>query len=146
MNGAEAVLRTLTGSGVSLCLANPGTSEMHMVAALDEAPRMRPAPGLFEGAATGAADGHGRVTRRPAAAARAAAVAVGPGPGGPGGVIAAAAALRGGGGPGVIMLGGPGMPRPALDGASRIAQAPGARLIAETFPARQERGAGIPPV
>jgi len=67
MNGAEAVLRTLTGSGVSLCLANPGTSEMHMVAALDEVPQMRGVLCLFEGAATGAADGYGRMTGRAAA-------------------------------------------------------------------------------
>ena len=66
MNGAEAVLRTLTGSGVSLCLANPGTSEMHMVAALDEVPRMRGVLCLFEGVATGAADGYGRMTGHPA--------------------------------------------------------------------------------
>ena len=67
MNGAEAVLRTLADSGVSLCLANPGTSEMHMVAALDEVPRMRAVLCLFEGAATGAADGYGRMAGRPAA-------------------------------------------------------------------------------
>jgi acetolactate synthase-1/2/3 large subunit len=41
MNGAEAMLHTLTGSGVSMCFANPGTSEMHTVAALDEVPGMR---------------------------------------------------------------------------------------------------------
>src|SRR5690348_6855339 len=68
MNGAEAVLRTLADSGISLCLANPGTSEMHMVAALDEVPRMRAVLCLFEGAATGAADGFGRIAGRPAAA------------------------------------------------------------------------------
>src|SRR5438270_13249241 len=67
MNGAEAVLRTLADSGVSLCLANPGTSEMHMVVALDEVPQMRAVLCLFEGAATGAADGYGRMTGRPAA-------------------------------------------------------------------------------
>src|SRR5262250_2114397 len=67
MNGAEAVLRTLTGSGVSLCLANPGTSEMHFVAALDTVPAMRGVLCLFEGAATGAADGYGRMADSPAA-------------------------------------------------------------------------------
>src|SRR6516165_3838698 len=67
MNGAEAVLRTLADSEVSLCLANPGTSEMHMVAALDDVPQMRAALCLFEGVATGAADGYGRMTGRPAA-------------------------------------------------------------------------------
>ncbi len=68
MNGAEAMLHTLTGSGVSMCFANPGTSEMHTVAALDEVPGMRGVLCLFEGAATGAADGYGRMTGRPAAA------------------------------------------------------------------------------
>ena len=66
MNGAEAVLRTLADSEVGLCLANPGTSEMHMVAALDEVPQMRAALCLFEGVATGAADGR-RLTRSPRA-------------------------------------------------------------------------------
>src|SRR5215470_5476871 len=67
MNGAEAVLRTLTSSGVSVCFANPGTSEMHTVAALDGVPGMRGVLCLFEGTATGAADGYGRMADRPAA-------------------------------------------------------------------------------
>src|SRR5215470_4951650 len=67
MNGAEAMLRTLTGSGVRMCFANPGTSEMHTVAALDEMPEMRAVLCLFEGVATGAADGYGRMADRPAA-------------------------------------------------------------------------------
>jgi acetolactate synthase I/II/III large subunit len=246
MNGAEAVLRTLAGSGVGLCLANPGTSEMHMVAALDEVPQMRPVLCLFEGAATGAADGYGRMTGRPAAvllhlgpglanglanlhnarrartpllaivgdhatyhkrfdaplesdiealagsvsgwvrrcsrsadaaadvaeavaaamyppgqvatvilpadvswspdAGPAAAVPVRPRAPVAGGVIDAAGAVLRGGEPSVILLGGAGMHRPALAAASRISQATGARLLAETFPARHERGAGIPPV
>ena len=246
MNGAEAVLRTLAGSGVSLCLANPGTSEMHMVAALDEVPGVRPVLCLFEGVATGAADGYGRMAGRPAAvllhlgpglanglanlhnahrartpllaivgdhatyhkrfdaplesdiealagtvsgwvrrstlgadaaadAAEAVAAALAPpgqvatvilpsnvswSPGAepaaavplrppspvPGEVIAEVAAALRGGGPGVILLGGAGLRRPALEAASRVAQATGARLLAETFPARHERGAGIPHV
>jgi acetolactate synthase-1/2/3 large subunit len=246
MNGAEAVLRTMADSGVSLCLANPGTSEMHMVAALDEVPQMRAVLCLFEGAATGAADGYGRMTGRPAAVllhlgpglanglanlhnarrartpllaivgdhatyhkrfdaplesdiealagtvsgwvrrcarsadaaadvAEAAAAAMCPpgqvatvilpadvswSPGAepaaalplrprapvPGEVTGAVAAVLRSGEPCVILLGGAGMHRPALAAASRISQATGARLVAETFPARQERGAGIPPV
>ena len=67
MNGAEAMLHTLTGSGVGICFANPGTSEMHTVAALDEVPGMRGVLCLFEGTATGAADGYGRMADRPAA-------------------------------------------------------------------------------
>jgi acetolactate synthase I/II/III large subunit len=246
MNGAEAVLRTLADSGVSLCLANPGTSEMHMVAALDEVPQMRAALCLFEGVATGAADGYGRMAGRPAAvllhlgpglanglanlhnarrartplltivgdhatyhkrfdaplesdieplarsvsgwvrrctrsadapadvaeataaamrppgqvatvilpadvswsagAEPAPAVPVRPPPSVAGAVIDAIAAVLRGGEPSVILLGGAGMRRPALAAASRISQATGARLLAETFPARHERGAGIPPV
>src|SRR5258707_5581592 len=68
MNGAEAVLRTLADCGVNVCFANPGTSEMHFVAALDRVPQVRGVLCLFEGAATGAADGYGRMTGRPAAA------------------------------------------------------------------------------
>src|SRR5260370_14085550 len=68
MNGAEAVVRTLADCGVDTCFANPGTSEMHFVAALDEVPQIRGVLCLFEGAATGAADGYGRMTGRPAAA------------------------------------------------------------------------------
>jgi acetolactate synthase-1/2/3 large subunit len=66
-NGAQAVLRTLTGSGVDACFANPGTSEMHFVAALDSVPDMRGVLCLFEGVVTGAADGYGRMADRPAA-------------------------------------------------------------------------------
>ena len=67
MNGAEAALRTLAGGGVDVCFANPGTSEMHAVAALDAVPAMRGVLGLFEGVVTGAADGYGRMAGRPAA-------------------------------------------------------------------------------
>ena len=67
MNGAEALLRTLVAGGVDLCFANPGTSEIEMVAALDRVPEMRAVLGLFEGVCTGAADGYGRMTDRPAA-------------------------------------------------------------------------------
>jgi len=66
MNGAESLVRTLVQSGVSVCFANPGTSEMHFVAALDKASGMRAVLGLFEGVVTGMADGYGRVARRPA--------------------------------------------------------------------------------
>ena len=54
--GAQALLHTLVDSGVTTCFTNPGTSEMHVVAALDEEPRMRAVLTLFEGVATGAAD------------------------------------------------------------------------------------------
>jgi acetolactate synthase I/II/III large subunit len=246
MNGAQALIRTLAGCGVEVCFANPGTSEMHFVAALDAVPEMRGVLCLSEGAVTGAADGYGRMTGRPAtallhlgpglgnglanlhnarraatplltvvgdhatyhkrldaplesdidslarpvsvwvrrslraadvAADAADAVAAACAP--PGGVAtlilpadvswtegsepalplrprppspvaddvigSAAKALRTGQ-PCVILLGGTGMRKPALRAASRIAAATGARLIGETFPARHERGTGIPAV
>lgn len=67
MNGAQSLLRTLVDNDVDVCFTNPGTSEMHFVAALDGEPRMRAVLGLFEGVVTGAADGYARMTGRPAA-------------------------------------------------------------------------------
>lgn len=67
MNGAQALIRTLVASGVDVCFTNPGTSEMQFVAALDDVPEMRAVLGLFEGVVTGASDGYGRMTGRPAA-------------------------------------------------------------------------------
>ena len=67
MNGAESLVRTLLACGVDTCFANPGTSEMHFVAALDRVPGMRCVLGLFEGVVTAAADGYGRMQNRPAA-------------------------------------------------------------------------------
>ena len=246
MNGAGAVVRTLADCGVTTCFANPGTSEMHFVAALDTVPDVRGVLCLFEGVATGAADGYGRMTGRPAGAllhlgpglanglanlhnarrartpllaivgdhatyhkrydaplesdidalawsvsgwvrrtarsadagsdtADAVAAALSPPgqvatlilpadagwsdggePGSPARprppapvldelIVAAEAALRGGE-PTVILLGGSALRRPGLDAASRVAAATGARLLAETFPARHERGAGVPAV
>jgi acetolactate synthase-1/2/3 large subunit len=66
-NGAEALVATLAASAVELCFANPGTSEMHFVAALDRIPGVRCVLALFEGVATGAADGYWRMTGAPAA-------------------------------------------------------------------------------
>ncbi len=66
MNGAESLVRTLIASGVEVCFTNPGTSEMHFVAALDRVPGMRCILGLFEGVVTGAADGYARMHGRPA--------------------------------------------------------------------------------
>ncbi|MEY9212571.1 acetolactate synthase large subunit [Thermobifida halotolerans] len=243
MNGAQALIQTLVDSGVEVCFANPGTSEMHFVAALDHVPRMRGTLCLFEGVATGAADGYARMTDRPAAvllhmgpglgnglanlhnarradspvvavvgdhathhkrldaplesdidamagavsgwvrrslrsadvaadaAEAVAAAAAPPGrvatlilpadvswseggrPAPPVGVRrpspapaetveSVAKALRSGDRC-VLLLGGRALRRPALDAADRIARATGARLYAETFPARQERGAGV---
>jgi acetolactate synthase-1/2/3 large subunit len=66
MNGAESLVQTLLGGGADVCFANPGTSEMHFVAALDRAPGMRCILGLFEGVVTGAADGYARMAEKPA--------------------------------------------------------------------------------
>ncbi|MDP1617661.1 acetolactate synthase large subunit [Phenylobacterium sp.] len=66
MNGADALIETLLANEVDACFANPGTSEMQFVAALDRQPTMRPVLCLFEGVATGAADGFGRMADRPA--------------------------------------------------------------------------------
>ena len=66
MNGAQAMIRTLVDAGVTTCFTNPGTSEMHFVAALDTVPEMRGVLGLFEGVATGAADGYARMAGVPA--------------------------------------------------------------------------------
>ena len=67
MNGAQALMQTLSDSGVEVCFANPGTSEMQLVAALDQQQGMRAVLGLFEGVVTGAADGYGRMSDKPAA-------------------------------------------------------------------------------
>jgi acetolactate synthase I/II/III large subunit len=67
MNGAESLVHTLLAGGVDTCFANPGTSEMHFVAALDRVPGMRCVLGLFEGVVTGAADGYARMAGKPAA-------------------------------------------------------------------------------
>src|SRR6267378_4613798 len=67
MNGAESLVKTLVASGIEVCFANPGTSEIHFVAALDKINGMRAILCLFEGVVTGAADGYGRMAERPAA-------------------------------------------------------------------------------
>jgi len=67
MNGAESLVHTLADAGIEICFGNPGTSEMHFVAALDREPRMRGVLCLFEGVAAGAADGYARMTGKPAA-------------------------------------------------------------------------------
>jgi len=244
MTGAESVLRTLSAGGVQVCFANPGTSEMHLVAALDRVPEVRPVLALFEGVASGAADGYARMAGIPAAtllhlgpglgnafanlhnaykartpmvnvvgdhavahaplnaplasdiasvarpvshwyasardarsaateAAAALAAARGRGGGiatlvvpadagwetsaGPaeplpvappaavpqGAVEAAAQALRGGR-RSALLIGGAATRGRALRAAARIAAATGARLLHDTFPARLERGAGVP--
>lgn len=66
-NGAQALMKTLVDAGIEVCFTNPGTSEMHFVAALDSEPKMRAVLALFEGVATGAADGYARMADKPAA-------------------------------------------------------------------------------
>jgi acetolactate synthase I/II/III large subunit len=245
-NGSQALMRTLVDAGVTVCFSNPGTSEMHFVAALDDAPEMRAVLCLFEGVATGAADGYARMAGKPAAtllhlgcglgnglanlhnarkgrvpvvnivgdhatyhvkydaqlqsdietvarnvspwvrtsrstealcrdAAEAIATSVGP-PGqvatlilpadvswSEGGVpaalpsiapppcgaddtIAAIARVLQAGGRNALLLGGRGLRAPALMAAARIAARTGVKLLAEVFPTRIERGAGLPSV
>jgi acetolactate synthase-1/2/3 large subunit len=67
MNGADVLCDTLLAGGIDTCFANPGTSEMHFVAALDRKPQMRCVLGMFEGVVTGAADGYARMADKPAA-------------------------------------------------------------------------------
>jgi acetolactate synthase I/II/III large subunit len=237
VNGAHALIRTLVDSGVTVCFGNPGTSEMHFVAALDDVPELRAVLGLHEGVVTGAADGYGRMAGRPAATL----LHLGPGLGnglanlhnarrartpivnivgehatyhkqydaplnseierladwldgwvrtttdpaqiGADAAAAVAAAAEGqiatlilpadvswsdGARPAppveaavstpagdvavplgddcVLLLGGAATREPALLAASRIAAGTGTRLLIETFPARLERGAGLPAV
>jgi acetolactate synthase-1/2/3 large subunit len=66
MNGAQALLQTLVASGIEICFANPGTSEMHLLLAIGKSDAIRPILCLFEGVATGAADGYGRMADKPA--------------------------------------------------------------------------------
>ena len=66
MNGAESLIRTAVAAGVEVCFANPGTTEMPIVAALDAVEGIRAVLGLFEGVCTGAADGYGRMADKPA--------------------------------------------------------------------------------
>jgi acetolactate synthase I/II/III large subunit len=66
VNGAESLIRTVAGAGVDVCFANPGTTEMHLVQALDDVGGIRPVLGLFEGVCTAAADGYARMAGRPA--------------------------------------------------------------------------------
>jgi len=66
MNGAESLVRTLVNAGVNTCFANPGTTEIHLVDALDRVREMRCVPCLFEGVCTGAADGYARMSGNPA--------------------------------------------------------------------------------
>src|ERR1039457_2270312 len=66
MNGAESLIRTLVAGGVDVCFSNPGTSEIHVAAALDGITEMRCFLGLFEGVVTGAADGYARMAKKPA--------------------------------------------------------------------------------
>jgi len=246
MNGAQALIRTLVAAGVDTCFMNPGTSEMHFVAALDDVPEMRGILALFEGVATGAADGYARMADKPASvllhlgpglgnglanlhnarkgkmpivnivgdhatyhkrfnaqlesdietvarnvsswirwslrsedlgadAAEAVAAAMGP-PGQVATLIVPAdvswldggkaappqvpvsrspvgsshtqkiASILRSGEPSLLLLGGSALRRSALLAASRIANASGAKILAETFPTRLQRGAGVPPI
>jgi acetolactate synthase-1/2/3 large subunit len=66
MNGAEILIKTALDAGIEVCFTNPGTTELPIVSAFDTIPGIRPILGLFEGCCTGAADGYGRMTDKPA--------------------------------------------------------------------------------
>jgi acetolactate synthase-1/2/3 large subunit len=66
VNGAESLVRTAHAAGVEVCFSNPGTTELHLVGALEAVPQVRSVLGLFEGVCTGAADGYARMSGRPA--------------------------------------------------------------------------------
>jgi acetolactate synthase-1/2/3 large subunit len=246
MNGAESLMRTAASAGIEVCFANPGTTEMPLVTALDTVSGVRAVLGLFEGVCTGAADGYGRMADRPAltllhlgpgfangianlhnarrarspivnligdqptwhlefdaplssdiqslAAPVSAWVRTAKSSGELSGDVAEAIAVAGrppgrvstlivpvdcqwgeaeapaarrpverpepfrgdavdgarralsGSGPGVLLLGGWALRARGLRAAARIATTTGCRLVCETFPARLERGAGLPAV
>jgi acetolactate synthase-1/2/3 large subunit len=66
MNGAESLIHTALDAGIEVCFANPGTTEMPLVRALDDVPGLRAVLCLFEGVCAGAADGYGRMAEKPA--------------------------------------------------------------------------------
>ena len=66
MNASDALIKTLIANGAEVVFANPGTSEMHLVAAIDSHPEIRPVLGLFEGVVSGAADGYARMSGKSA--------------------------------------------------------------------------------
>ena len=66
MNGADSLIQSLANAGITTCFANPGTSEMQLVAAIDKQPAMRAILCLYEGVASGAADGYARMEDKPA--------------------------------------------------------------------------------
>jgi len=68
VNGAEAIIRTAKDAGIEVCFANPGTTELPLVAALDSVGGIRSILGLSEGVCTGAADGYARMSGKPAMA------------------------------------------------------------------------------
>ncbi|CDQ43150.1 acetolactate synthase large subunit [Mycolicibacterium neoaurum] len=159
-SGADTVLQRLLGGGVDVCFANPGTSEMHFVAALDNTPQMRAVLCLFEGVATGAADGYARIAGHPAA------TLLHLGPGLANGLANLHNARRAHT-PVVNIVGDhathhvefdaplqsdiealagwpDGVVFPRRKRAGKVAT--GARMLVETFPARLRRGKGIPAV
>ena len=68
LTGAEVAIQTAAAAGIDVCFANPGTTELYLVQALDRCPGIKPVLAVFEGVCTGAADGYARVTGRPALA------------------------------------------------------------------------------
>src|SRR5436853_191147 len=161
MNGAESLVRTLVAGGVDVCFANPGTSEMHFVAALDRVEGMRCVLGLFEGVVTGAADGAAAIAAAkssppqiatlilPADTAwnEADGIAQVPSPSQRPGysqaaVDTAAKILHGGGSQNLLLITGSALTEKGLALAQQIAGKTGCKVMGQTYHPRMARGRG----
>jgi acetolactate synthase-1/2/3 large subunit len=132
MNGAESMVGTLVASGIEVCFANPGTSEMHFVAALDRISGMRAILCLFEGVVTGAADGYGRMAEKPACAL----LHLGPG------LANGLANLHNARRAATPIVNVVGDHATGLKSAGRVSAKTGARIFCDTLAPRVQRGAG----
>jgi acetolactate synthase-1/2/3 large subunit len=132
MNGAESMVGTLVASGIEVCFANPGTSEMHFVAALDRISGMRAILCLFEGVVTGAADGYGRTAEKPACAL----LHLGPG------LANGLANLHNARRAATPIVNVVGDHATGLKSAGRVSAKTGARIFCDTLAPRVQRGAG----
>jgi acetolactate synthase-1/2/3 large subunit len=132
MNGAESMVGTLVASGIEVCFANPGTSEMHFVAALDRISGMRAILCLFEGVVTGAADGYGRMAEKPACTL----LHLGPG------LANGLANLHNARRAATPIVNVVGDHATGLKSAGRVSAKTGARIFCDTLAPRVQRGAG----
>ena len=135
MTGAEILIETAVKAGIEVCFTNPGTTELPLVFAFDSVAGIRSVLGLFEGCCTGAADGYGRMTDKPAMNL----LHLGPGLGNG---IANLHNARRGRTPVLNVIGEHATWHRSA--AARIKAKTGCDLLSERAPARMERGAGIP--